>query len=71
MHDNNLSNFTLIIDLGDFDLHEAESFNVKSMDEEEYVQVVDDFIDDIKVQYDETLEDYIVNEQDFEYESND
>ena len=38
---------------------------------EENVQCVDNFIDDNKIQYDDTLEDYMDNEEDIEYESDD
>ena len=38
---------------------------------EENVQRVDDFIDDNEVQYDDTLEDYIDDDEDIEYESDD
>ena len=69
LHKNNSSNFTLFVDLSDFDLHQPEVLNVESMTIEENVQCVDDFIDDNEVQYDETLENYMDDEEDVEYES--
>ena len=48
LHDNNSSNFTLV-DFGDFDLHEIETINVGSMNDEEDVHGVDDFIIDNEV----------------------
>ena len=70
-HENNSSNFTLFIDLSDFELYQTKVVNVESMVAEENVQSVDDFIDDNEVQYDGTLEDYMDDQEDFEYESND
>ena len=48
LHDNNSSNFTLV-DFEDFDLHEIETINVGSMNDEEDVHGVDDFIIDNEV----------------------
>ena len=70
LYDNNSSNFTLSIDLSDFELHQTKVINVKSMVVDENVQHIDDFIDDNEVQYDDTLEDYI-DDEDVEYESDD
>ena len=55
LYDNNSSNFTLIIDLEDFDLHVAKTFNGKAMDEEEDAHGIDAFIDYNEVQYNDTL----------------
>ena len=70
-HENNSSNFTLFVDLSDFDLHQTEVVNVESMVVKENVQRVDDFIDNNEVQYNDTLEDYMDDDEDVEYESND
>ena len=56
LHENNSSNFTLLVDLSDFELHQIEVVNVESMVAEENVQRVNDFIDDNEAQYDDTLE---------------
>ena len=71
LHENNSSNFTLFVDLSDFEFYQTEVVNVESMVAEENVQHVDDFIDDNKVQYSDTLEDYMDNEEDIEYEFDD
>ena len=44
-------------------MHKIEGANVKSMAANENVQCVDNFVDDNKVQYDDTLEEYIDNEE--------
>ena len=71
LHKNNSSNFTFFVDLSDFELHHTEVVNFESIASEENVQCVDEFIDDNEVQYDDTLEDYIDDDEDVEYESND
>ena len=70
-HENNSSNFTLFVDLSDFELHQAKVINVESMVVDENLQCVDDFVDDNKVQYNDTLEDYMNDEEDVEYEFDD
>ena len=71
LHENNSSNFTLFVDLSNFELHQTEVVNVESMTTEGNVQRVNDFIDDNEIQYNDTLEDYIDDEEDVEYEFDD
>ena len=65
-----LSSFILVVDLKYFNLKDVEAFNVESINKEEDVHVIDDFIDN-KVQYDDTMEDYMNDKQDIEDESDD
>ena len=71
LHENNSSNFTLFVHLSHYELHQIVALNVESMAAEENVQSVDDFIDNNEVQYNDTLEDYMDDEEDVEYESDD
>lgn len=48
LHNKNSSNFILIIDLRNLELHEAETLNVESMNEED-AHGVDDFTDNDEV----------------------
>ena len=69
LYENNSSNFTLLVDLSDFELHQIEVVNVESMAVEENVQRVDNFIDENEIQYDDILENYMDDKEDVEYES--
>ena len=55
LHEDNSSNFTLFVDVSDFELHQTEVAMLSPWR-------VDDFIDDNEVQYDDTLEDYMDDE---------
>ena len=70
LHDNYSSSFTLFVDISDFDLYQTELVNVESMTVDESVQRVD-LTDNNEVQHDDTLEDYMDNEEDNEYEFDD
>ena len=67
--DNNSSNFTFVAHLENFNLHEAETVNVQSMNKAD-VHGVGNIIDVNEVQSDDTLEDYM-DDEDVKYKSDD
>ena len=64
LYENNLVNLTLFVDFTDFELHQKQFINVESIATKDNVQGFDNFINDNEIQYDDTLEDDIDDEED-------